>query len=385
MKACPALEDLVLYEGTMTHASDDVKQYLDSEEDSGYHGSDDDMTMNNLLEAFDLSCTKEWMWDPYPQFGLKRVLRGGFLPNLTSLTLNIDHVDESWMLEVLEALPMHQLQYVDLCGATARDIKELVERQHKSLKDMHLRGLHYAEEEDQDGHDDIQGSVNHSGAHNLGSAVCNILASCSQLRTLIILAGMLEEFDIRHLIAQPWVCMALRTLEIPVVLAHKCSDPRLLRHAEAEKRQAAWQGRLPRQLPPLLQSDEAQYDVQLSQSAEELEEWDQCEVVWMKYLGQLNQLRVLKLRRALGTISDKLAEPIYLTWTMSLGLGYLKNLTLLEHLRLPPHSVLQDECEWMFMKQHWPKLRMLQTRLGLPLLETYKNQIHEVWPELTVK
>ncbi|KAF9974407.1 hypothetical protein BGZ73_002205 [Actinomortierella ambigua] len=351
MKTCPSLEDLVVSSGIVSHTEDSFKQYLDSEDDGG-HLSSGDKSKNNLLETFDST------WQEY----------------------------ERPLLKVLEALPMHQLQCVDIWGACASDIKKLVERQHRSLKDVRLRVLYRKEDEDGDPEYDgveISGGFDLSRAYNFGSAVCSILASCSQLRTLDIRTRDDQVFDIRQLIAHPWVCKALRTLGIPVRIARECSDPRLLRHAEAEKRQAARQGRLLKRLQPMLQPNETPHDAQLSQGVEELEEWEQCEVVWMKYVGQLNQLRELALRDYTVMTDDEPVKCETLTWTLNRGLGYLKNMTLLEYLLLPVHPYLQDEREWMFMKQHWPRLRVIQIWSHLP--ETYLNRIHDFWPELTVK
>ncbi|KAF9962866.1 hypothetical protein BGZ73_002602, partial [Actinomortierella ambigua] len=102
---------------------------------------------------------------------------------------------------------MHQLQYVHFWGATASDVKKLVERQNKSLKDVHLLVMCPIDEEDGEedvGDDDVDAFIKPSRFYNLGLAVGSILASCSQLHTLNIRTDMDRAFDIRQLIAQPW-------------------------------------------------------------------------------------------------------------------------------------------------------------------------------------
>ncbi|KAF9974405.1 hypothetical protein BGZ73_002203 [Actinomortierella ambigua] len=315
------------------------------------------------------------------------VLRDGYLPNLTSIALGSGEEDQELNREVLEALPMHQIENLHFQDMTAQDIEFLVERQHKSLKDMHL-DLWYRlieQDDDENGVVHFLAPVDPDIGYNFGSAVCNILASCPQLCELTIETGPCKTLDIRHLIARPWVCKKMRALEIPVSLPRTCQDPRLLRHAQAEKRQAAAEGKLARRPPspsssPLQTHTQTQNDKHQPQSVENLEEWEQCEVVWMKYLSQLDQLHLLNLEKEDVSLSIK---PESLTWTMDLGLGYLKTLTLLETLVFPTSPYMQGVPEWEFMKQHWPKLCAVKG--PMPIKSHLGSWSSENWPELKVR
>ncbi|KAG0252513.1 hypothetical protein DFQ27_008025 [Actinomortierella ambigua] len=320
----------------------------------------------------------------YVRDAVCQVIRDGHLPNLASLGLGSGEEDPELHWRVIQALPPHTIKNLHFQDMTAQDVNMLIERQYSSLVDIHidLAYDHIHDIYNEDGDDGFVGFENLDNDYEFGEAVCNILASCPRLCELTITTKSNMAIDIRHLIAKPWVCNEMHALELPVTLQHMTQDHRLFRHAVAEKHQAAAEAEAEAKAatpPPSPSSPPSGENYQYRPSVP-LEEWEKCQVVWMKRLGQLDRLRLLNLDSYNSTrdVDFEMA----MTWTLNLGLKHLKNLTSLEDLILPKGPYFQGLPEWKFMKQHWPKLRSFVAETCI--LNEFISWCEEHWPELKV-
>ncbi|KAG0237600.1 hypothetical protein BGW42_000427 [Actinomortierella wolfii] len=301
-----------------------------------------------------------------------KVIEDGRLPNLTSLMLGSGHYNPGLHRAVLEALPPHQIKNLHLQDIDADDIQLLVRRQHQSLEDMHL-DLNY------------HTLANSPPDHHIGqyASILDILSSCARLRELTIEPGGNRVVDIRHLIAKPWVCTKMEALEIPLALSRSAINNVLSQLSDDEKKEAAI-----RQIaqdndhnqPLEEEGEEGGQDVGEVDVQEQRQEWEQCEVVFMKRLGELHKLRELNLQGIYNPLAGVAPSFESMTWTLANGLGYLKNLKSLEYLDLGTGPYYQGVQEFEWMKQHWPNLRDFHFSYT-ESVEVF-DWIHKHWPEL---
>ncbi|KAG0261929.1 hypothetical protein DFQ27_002701 [Actinomortierella ambigua] len=201
-------------------------------------------------------------------------------------------------LHVLRAIPQHQLRKVRLRNMGLREIQVLVERQHQSLESVVVQG---APQE----------------------TPMALLASCPRLKTLYVSGtGFI---DVRHLLAQPWVCAPrLEKLEVNIRLERPCKDSVLMDHASAEKALVA-PGRT---------------------------EAEQTEIMWMTRLGQCRLLREAVISMPCSPKSEQLS------WSLASGLNRLCELSHLEMLAFGDWVTL-GVPELRFIKDHWHSLKSL--------------------------
>ncbi|KAF9974408.1 hypothetical protein BGZ73_002206 [Actinomortierella ambigua] len=188
VEACPVLEDLVVGGIIWPYTVDDFKRQFpleddivdlskeeDEEEDEDEDGEEKkNKKKQKSILPLDPSSTRPLPWGLRRRFGLRKlqieyecwsedlgiflmlcpllhtlilddmqvnvrdkvlaVIRQGYLPNLTSLTLGTGKLDEGLSEALLEALPIDQIQNLHCRGMTAEEVEKL----QNSLKNMQL-------------------------------------------------------------------------------------------------------------------------------------------------------------------------------------------------------------------------------------------------------
>ncbi|KAG0229585.1 hypothetical protein BGW42_001464 [Actinomortierella wolfii] len=189
-----------------------------------------------------------------------------------------------------------------------------------------------------------------------------IFARCTRLKSLSVQTKNLSQavyIDIRSIIGQPWVCVDLEELAMPLRLVHPCRSSHLINQAQAEKEELA-----PGDYEP-----------------------KQVEMVFMRRLGSLTKLRSLDLRnhrdRSNYQQYGDLGPPQDMLWRLRCGLIMLSGLGRLQDLHLGHRQFCMNTAEFEWMKEHWTGLK----RLTCYDLKSAENRawFAQHWPSLKIK
>jgi len=229
---------------------------------------------------------------------------------------------------ILIALPQHQLRDVTLRTDADADVQQLVESQHKSLVVV-----------------DITVSSNEWRGHSLPS-----LFSCPLLEKIAF--DNTYAVDIRLITQEPWNCANIKVLSMPLTPDRSGTNPELTSLALEEKEEMA-PGR---------------------------DECDQAEILFMKQLGKMTQLRDFTYTGYRFKGGEP--ETLFLTWRLTHGLGHLAGLSKLECLDFGRGSDHPGMDELEFMRDHWPRLWRLRTHSPYPYLDDTLEWMQENWPSV---
>ncbi|KAG0252512.1 hypothetical protein DFQ27_008024 [Actinomortierella ambigua] len=283
-------------------------------------------------------------------------IRGQF-PQLRRLTLSSDKVNQHRRrAAILESVPRQQLVQVALYTAGSDEIRQLIDRQNHSLEDVFVR----------------------SDDHGL---VVEFLARCRRLKRLSVDGDRLV--DVRHLLAKTWVCQGLEVFDVAVGVDRQCKDATMLGYAAAEKAGFAVKRSCSRR-----REEEGGGGAGVGGAggtggnAEDHRrmEHEQAEMLFLQRLGQLMQLR--QLEKAVDNFFRPKVSSMDLSWRLSNGLLLLAGLSQLERLHLGSEPTQIGEAELLFMKVHWPRLRLLNSYKPLP--KEARDWIRVHWPGLKV-
>ncbi|KAF9970246.1 hypothetical protein BGZ73_007080, partial [Actinomortierella ambigua] len=309
----------------------------------------------------------------YP--GVCRLLSDHRLPRLTGLTLTrgsnfwqMQHAILSAVppdqLRVLALLPVSEERQVGSGGGGGYDdggeggipgnedlVRLLARRQHQSLEYLNL-----------------------SMQTTHPEAMLDILALCSRLKGLVI--KMREPVDIRYLIGRPWVCTELEELVMNVTLDRRpfCSR----RNSSSSSSEGGSCPLVSFNITAIeneaFENADQQRGASMASTICARKEWERVETVFMRRIGTLTHLRRLILKTLPRTASG-------LTFTLANGLGHLAGLTRLDELVICDRNFLQDEAGLQFMKDHWPRIRVITF---YSIRTSVKRWLKLRWPQLKV-
>ncbi|KAF9974677.1 hypothetical protein BGZ73_001861 [Actinomortierella ambigua] len=278
-----------------------------------------------LLESLRLSAMYK---NAIPQ--VRETLRDGHcLRHLTSFAFSMGIMARDESHFILQSIPLQQLREVHLYFAWMTDIDLLVDRQSQTL----------------------QALTCYTWSTSAKLSVMKVLHDCRQLRKFKFVSHPLDGFvDIRHGIGQVWNSPLLEELDISFELDSRCNERNLLQLAASEKMESA-PGRY---------------------------ENEQAEIVFMKRLGSLGNLRHLKLYESF----DHDIKRKYMQWSMDTGLQHLASLSRLETLDFAYYALPLGIPELHFLKEHWVSLKVI--RCGLIRVPEVRYWLDREWPELSV-
>ncbi|KAF9162485.1 hypothetical protein DFQ26_003507 [Actinomortierella ambigua] len=322
---------------------------------------------------------------PQASLGLCAGLAEGLI-RLTSLRLGSHRMDTSAFLKILGCLPEHRLREVNLMWAGEEALRELVDRQARSLEVLQatasrnptgaLTGVGTGGAEGGAGSSAVVGASSSVAAtqtvvgaiEDEGWALAYILARCHRLRRLTFVTERAVEG--RLLLGRPWTCRELEYLDVSLTLDRHCKNGRWMHVGSWEKQKVA-PGKT---------------------------ELEQAEALLMQRLGQLTQLRQLILpgKTTMGwqqrqddlyrgrrrQLKQFLLDKEGLTWSLANGLKYLAGLVRLEILRFGSQPLPLGIQELEFLKQAWRNLRLL--RCYSIESQEISQWMKEEWPALHV-
>ncbi|KAF9159790.1 hypothetical protein DFQ26_006176 [Actinomortierella ambigua] len=189
-----------------------------------------------------------------------------------------------------------------------------------------------------------------------------ILARCAALKSFIINPDDSAPLDIRSVIEQPWACVHLEALHMPLMLRRKPIDVYYDYGTELASEEDE-------DVEEEVEEDEGE-DVEEDGDVEEDEEDDEeerfldeigapsrsslhAEMVFMVRLSTLTRLRWLRVRPWYPGRYD------CMMWGLDSGLGQHQYLTHLEELDIGYREHRQEEREIQWMRKNWPKLSKL--------------------------
>ncbi|KAG0248499.1 hypothetical protein DFQ27_000863, partial [Actinomortierella ambigua] len=240
--------------------------------------------------------------------------------SLTRLvSLEFGHIEPDTVqtvCDMLKSIPNGQLRDVTLSSPRQSILQVLGEHHSRGLERLRLGDVRESE---------------HGG-------YLPILAGCVRLRSLRVQTKCLSQavyIDLRTIIGQPWVCLDLEELILPLRLVHPCRSARLIDQAQAEKEELA-----PGDYEP-----------------------KQVEMVFMRRLGSLTRLRRLDLHnhrdRYNYQLHGDLGPPQDMLWRLPCGLHMLSGLNRLQDLHLGHRQFCMNLAEFEWIKTHWTSLERL--------------------------
>ncbi|KAG0252510.1 hypothetical protein DFQ27_008022 [Actinomortierella ambigua] len=286
------------------------------------------------IEALSLSVMSRW--------GIYEALSGPqplALPHLTQLAILTDNMHLRMIPDrvtdvILRLAPLHQLR--ELFSAEPTNIPLLVERQHRSLEKVRTEFAQF----------------------EATPSIANMLSTCPRLKELHA-QPCRDTFgyfiDIRLFLASPWVCTELESLIVTADLRDFSDQYPIDDYAESEK---AAEEELVLQERRMNNSCN---DMNNCDDDDDVSDWMLVQRVFLKRLGQLKHLRVLRLLSNPDDDSLLGRSLGHMEWSLENGLRHLEDMPSLEVLSLGSMFSLElDVVTLQFMKQHWPNLRLVE-------------------------
>ncbi|KAF9159791.1 hypothetical protein DFQ26_006177 [Actinomortierella ambigua] len=174
--------------------------------------------------------------------------------------------------------------------------------------------------------------------------------------------------ELQLLTEQPWGCINLEVLELPLVFSRRC------RVASPSTTTTTTQS-----AALVMAASEAGNGLSHSLLLRKKAEWQQVESLFLMRLAALTRLR----RLVLTSYKRSLHRPgSDMSWRLVTGLGQLEDLTCLEELYLGRRRYVQGISEFQWMKKHWKSL----SKLVVYAIESDRKRewLGVNWPELTV-
>ncbi|KAF9970543.1 hypothetical protein BGZ73_006730 [Actinomortierella ambigua] len=238
------------------------------------------------------------------------VLRSGQLSRLTTL-ISSKPVDNTVLPSLLQAFPSPQLQNLSLSEPSVETMVALTTYHSQTL---------------------VQVTIDCSRLHS----PLLIFTHCKALKTLKISVNSRKMTDVRQLIKQPWACLQLEHLEMPLALKHLCKSIRAI-------------------------------------------EWSEAQVLFMEHLAALTRLRHVELW---GPWQSPYEGGRDMIWSLENGFELLQGLSRLQVLFLGYRETVLEMADLEWMKERFACLRKLFVyKIGDRQLRRW---LHEQWPRLNV-